>query len=384
MTIFESPQEHAANPPATWTVRRVGRRWALRTAAGTTLDTFDRKHQAEEGRTTGRMARLYADESRWYAGEQVRGWKPYQPPAAAAVAPYVAALKAAELPGSWAWTVELRPKRRSLGAETAPGGRVTFLVPPTVTPDQVVRFVRSRMTTLARHIRDRTENAPAHPVKDLVDGQGFMLLGTNYRVRLVDDSDSARVCPCACGRPYTGHPGVPIIGEPGHTTWSGWRTWQLTIRYDAASAETIVGWYQEQGQAWLDEHAPAWVRRMRVRDGLRWRVTDLGTRRWAVYRPAEHLIEVHWPLFQLDRDAIEYVLVHELAHARQPAGTRDHGPEWQRIMDMALCGWRDRRTRMNEDGRHVWIGEIGDVQTPREPDAASPFVSGWATLAAGA
>lgn len=80
MSLFSSPAEHAANPPQTWTVDRSGRRWQLRTAAGAVLDTFDRKADAETARTDGQLARLYADETRWYAGESVRGWKPYAPP----------------------------------------------------------------------------------------------------------------------------------------------------------------------------------------------------------------------------------------------------------------------------------------------------------------
>ena len=39
---------------------------------------------------------------------------------------------------------------------------------------------------------------------------------------------------------------------------------------------------------------------------------------------------------------IEYVIVHELAHAVEP----DHGARWQRLMDMAMPDWRDRKKRL--------------------------------------
>ena len=77
MSLFNNPTEHAENPPDTWRVVRVGRRYALQTASGITLDSFERKGHAERGRTEGNVARLYADETRWYAGESVAGWKPY-------------------------------------------------------------------------------------------------------------------------------------------------------------------------------------------------------------------------------------------------------------------------------------------------------------------
>lgn len=79
MSLFRDPAEHAANHPQTWTVQRSGRRWQL-CAAGVVLDTFDRKADAEAAaRTEGPLARLYAKETRWYAGENVEGWKPYVP-----------------------------------------------------------------------------------------------------------------------------------------------------------------------------------------------------------------------------------------------------------------------------------------------------------------
>jgi hypothetical protein len=77
MSLFTGPEEHVANPPETWIVERVGNRYALRAANGATLDTFERKRDAEDARHYGFIADLYAKEARWYAGELVHNWKPY-------------------------------------------------------------------------------------------------------------------------------------------------------------------------------------------------------------------------------------------------------------------------------------------------------------------
>lgn len=79
MSLFNGPEEHAANPPDTWVVEKSWSQWRLCTRDGATLDTFERKRDAEAARTDGFLARLYADETRWYAGENVHGWKPYRP-----------------------------------------------------------------------------------------------------------------------------------------------------------------------------------------------------------------------------------------------------------------------------------------------------------------
>jgi hypothetical protein len=78
MSLFNGPDEHAANPPETWRVERCGRRWNLCTAGGSVSSGHDTKRAAEQARSTGFLTTLYADEARWYAGESVRGWNPYR------------------------------------------------------------------------------------------------------------------------------------------------------------------------------------------------------------------------------------------------------------------------------------------------------------------
>ncbi len=76
MSLFASPAEHAANPPATWEVHRAGPKlWRLTTASGTVLDVFTTRRGAEGEREDGHLVSQYNAEGRWYAGEPVRGWR---------------------------------------------------------------------------------------------------------------------------------------------------------------------------------------------------------------------------------------------------------------------------------------------------------------------
>ncbi|MEU4576181.1 hypothetical protein [Nonomuraea sp. NPDC023979] len=79
MSLFATPEEHAANPPSTWKVVPAGtRQWAHATAAGTVLGgRYDRKRDAEADLLTSSYAVLWEQERRWYAGEQVDTWRPY-------------------------------------------------------------------------------------------------------------------------------------------------------------------------------------------------------------------------------------------------------------------------------------------------------------------
>lgn len=77
MALHRTPEEHDANPPASWTIRKNGQRWSLEMADGGVLDTFTTKTAAQEARESGFLTKLYAKEGRWFAGELVDGWKPY-------------------------------------------------------------------------------------------------------------------------------------------------------------------------------------------------------------------------------------------------------------------------------------------------------------------
>ncbi len=76
MSLFRE-EEHAENPPTTWqVVKRAPRIWNLTTKDGRALSTFPRKKDAEMAKTIGWWVDLYEKERRWYAGEQIAGWKP--------------------------------------------------------------------------------------------------------------------------------------------------------------------------------------------------------------------------------------------------------------------------------------------------------------------
>lgn len=79
MSIFSTPDQHAANPPASWVVtKHADRSWAL-CPAGESYDlaTFSTKKEAEQAKVSGFLVNEYEAEGRWYAGETPPGRKSY-------------------------------------------------------------------------------------------------------------------------------------------------------------------------------------------------------------------------------------------------------------------------------------------------------------------
>lgn len=76
--MFATLEEHNANPPSTWTVKKAAPRiWHLNTSSGGTLEYYPTKKAAEAAKVTGRLVRAYEDEGRWMGGETPRGYRSY-------------------------------------------------------------------------------------------------------------------------------------------------------------------------------------------------------------------------------------------------------------------------------------------------------------------
>lgn len=79
MSLFKGPEEHAANPPETWTIERRGNRWwATLSQGGDVLEWHETKKAATESLSTGPSAVLYRQETDWYAGKTPPGWVTYE------------------------------------------------------------------------------------------------------------------------------------------------------------------------------------------------------------------------------------------------------------------------------------------------------------------
>lgn len=247
-------------------------------------------------------------------------------------------------------TVKISTRRRTLGATVEPTGTVTLAVPDGTDPARVVTFVRGNLVSLARAVDHAREHGPAYAVKELVTGEGFRLLGTSYRLAIVDTPET---------------PDVEIRRLPVGDHGSMGTLPFLCARPAQLTAKALVEWYRGEAARWTTETLTAYMGRMGVPPETTVTVTRLTTRRvvkWGEFTPPNLArsgrgeITLHWALWQLDRALVEYVLVHELAHA-VTVGC-GHGVEWVRSMDRILPDWRERKARLGEAGRHVWMGEI--------------------------
>ncbi|MFI6452807.1 M48 family metallopeptidase [Streptosporangium amethystogenes] len=222
-------------------------------------------------------------------------------------------------------TVEVSGRRRSVRLTVERDASVRAVVPPQVDRDTLVRIITSRRRWLYGRLAERRALGEPRPEREYVSGEGFPYLGRSYRLLLVDEGPVRLVR----GRLELAR------GDTSDTE-------------DAA--RQLVRWYRKVGEPWLRRRIGPWAERVGVSvTGLR--VMPLGYR-WGSCS-ADGQINIHWATMQLPSDLIDYVLLHELAHLRR----RDHGPEFWRIVSLAMPGYEARRERLKRVGVDLWLPE---------------------------
>lgn len=88
----------------------------------------------------------------------------------------------------------------------------------------------------------------------------------------------------------------------------------------------------------LDDLMPLWCERLGIATPPRVTVKVMSTR-WGSCNAHLNKINLNVELARRGRDAIEYVLVHELAHLFH----QNHGPGFYALMDAQLPDWKARR-----------------------------------------
>jgi predicted metal-dependent hydrolase len=218
-----------------------------------------------------------------------------------------------------------RIRRMNLGVHP-PDGQVRLSVPPRTSDRAIVRFVRDSRSWIERHrerIREEEREAASRPsAPQLVgaDGEVWSRFGQALRLEVVS---------------ATGRPSVAMRPER-----------RLEVRvpdpFDrAAVLRALERWQRRELRAAAEPMLAHWCSQVGVRHeflGIR-RMTT----RWGSCVPSRGRIWLNLALLDHPPDLMEYVVVHEVVHLRETS----HGPKFQRLMDLHLPDWRERRRRLD-------------------------------------
>ncbi|MCU0793171.1 MAG: M48 family metallopeptidase [Opitutaceae bacterium] len=119
----------------------------------------------------------------------------------------------------------------------------------------------------------------------------------------------------------------------------------LTVRPGATRekrAEVLHEWHKRQLHAVVPDLIAKWEPRLGVK------VADYFLQRmktkWGGCNPRARHIRLNTELVKKPKDLLEYVIVHEMAHLREP----NHSERFVALLDEHYPGWREARAELNE------------------------------------
>ena len=194
-------------------------------------------------------------------------------------------------------------RRRALEITVDRGGELILSAPANVDEARLRAFAQRKRMWVYKQLARKDALKHEAPRKIFTDGEGFAYLGRTYRLRLVSESDAAVklqsgrfVMPKALARDGRVH---------------------------------LIRWYCERARPWLLAKVQDFAARMEVAPaGVR--VQELGYR-WGSCGKGQWLY-FHWKTILLPAHLAEYVVVHEMAHLREP----HHTPEFWHLVERAM------------------------------------------------
>lgn len=114
----------------------------------------------------------------------------------------------------------------------------------------------------------------------------------------------------------------------------------LKVQECGQRKKIIYEWYRRELKTEILQISAEWEDIIGVR-AREWRVKDMKTR-WGTCNVRDERIWINLQLAKMDRECLEYVIVHELVHLLE----RSHNHIFRAYMDKYMPDWRNRRKRL--------------------------------------
>jgi predicted metal-dependent hydrolase len=191
-----------------------------------------------------------------------------------------------------------------------------------VAASELQAFLASKRDWIYKKLAEK-EGLQQEPVtKELVNGEGFMYLGRNYRLLITES-------------------GARVSLKRGRLC--------LAERDVPDGSHQLVDWYRLRGESVLRPRVIDWASRLRVVP-INLSVADLG-HKWGAASP-DGQVRVHWAAMQLPLRLIDYVLAHELSHVHEP----HHGPDFWQLVSRVMPDYEERKQELAQRGAGLWFG----------------------------
>jgi predicted metal-dependent hydrolase len=210
--------------------------------------------------------------------------------------------------------------RKTLAITVAPDCRVRVAAPHGTPLSTIEHWVRKRAAWIVRQQREFECYLPQQPPRQYLSGETHRYLGRQYRLKVIANSPDFVKLTRGYLNVYTTQP-----GNAAHTKY------------------LVEAWYMQQAQRVLPERVRAMIPRF----------THLGVSdpplvikplkaRWGSCA-STGVITLNSKLMYVPTPAIDYVVIHELAHLVE----HNHSRRFYALLDQLMPDWRERKQVLN-------------------------------------
>lgn len=212
-----------------------------------------------------------------------------------------------------------RDERRRLRIAVAPSGWVDVTAPLEAPDHEIHERVRRKGGWIAAQIEDFEQYRPRTPPRQYISGETHLLRGVQHRLR-IRKSDTSRI--------YVS--GDRIMLETPQAESARHKAALLNHFYKIEAHQEFPARLKATSPLFASEGIE--VPKLLIR---------AMSKRWGSYTQKGNLV-LNLDLIRAPVQCIDYVIVHEFAHALEP----HHGPKWRQLMDKTMPDWRDRKKKL--------------------------------------
>ncbi|MDI7925232.1 M48 family metallopeptidase [Ferirhizobium litorale] len=211
-------------------------------------------------------------------------------------------------------------RRKTLQITVERSGELSITAPTGVAEKDLASFVEEKLLWIHTKIEEKARLQKRAPIKEFVNGEGFLYLGKSHRLRIVENQL------------------VDLCLKNG----------RFCLRASSAhrARDVFIAWYTRRALKWFSQQVAEHANRMGV-EVCEVKVQDLGFR-WGSFG-ADGRVSFHWKAILLPPRIAQYVIIHELAHAHHP----DHSANFWIKVEQHLPDWRTRKSWLAENGIQV-------------------------------
>ena len=219
-----------------------------------------------------------------------------------------------------------RSNRKSMRISIERDGKIMVTAPHQAELIDLEKFVSEKRIWIYQKLAKKKALNREKPMREFVNGQGFLYLGKSYRLKLIDDAGI---------RP----------GKSSKTAslrlWHGY--FELAEIEKAKARDHFISWYRKQIKKQLKERIPRYDKRIgvKVKDV---RILDLG-HRWASCG-RNGSINFNWRSVMAPVWVFDYILVHEMVHMIE----RGHSDRFWSMVSRVIPDYEEYARWLNENG----------------------------------